>query len=915
MSNSEDIFYRYWGKADTSDGDCPGYHLLPYHCLDVAAVGHVLLSRHQSLLQFFTSNSGLDFNTFNSWATYFLSLHDLGKFSESFQGLQEKIFTLLQQKNRKKEYEVRHDSLGFILWRSKIADSFCSFLLDSHEERQVDIDYWMDFSEVWARSFIGHHGQPPKYNNRPISRYFAQDDIEAANQFSLKCMDMFFKNPFFVEPWPIIEWLDRMRCLSWWMAGFAVLCDWLGSNRKYFKFCKDRMLLEEYWSGIALPSAENAVESIDISPIPASRGIPLTVLFENIRVATPLQGLSETIPMANGPQLFILEDVTGAGKTEAAFMLLHRMMASGLAEGAYIALPTMATANAMYSRTRNVYRQLYDATASPSLVLAHGARHLVNGFNESVIPENAAQDSNYTHDEATATGYCNAWLADNRKKAMLAHMGVGTIDQALLAILQSRYQSMRLIGLRGKVLIVDEVHASDAYMHHLLQTLLTFHVASGGSAILLSATLPKKMRQELQDAFSKGLRKIGPTIEDAGYPLLTQITEDGFQEKQIATRQEMERKLFFSLLHDPEQAIDMIVEKANGNSCVAWVRNTVADALDAYEKLINILPEYKVILFHARFTLGDRLEIEDKVLSIFGKNSKAEDRAGKVLVATQVIEQSLDLDFDWIISDLAPIDLLIQRGGRMRRHIRDKKGNPIDGKEDKRGKPHLYVLSPELTQKPGSKWFSNFFPKAVKVYEDHGRLWLTANFLSSRKFIRIPEDMRLAIEEIYGDKSEEKIPEDLLQRSLNANTDDLVQKSQARMNSIDFESGYMMPDHEWWDETVTPTRLGEPTVTLRLAKWENGELRPWVNAMKNSWSLSEVSVRQKKVKFEAKPNNPQLAEAIEKVKQKWPGYKKVFCILVPMVRTKEGHWIGEGLDGEKEPIELRYSARFGLQFD
>ncbi len=874
-----------------------------------------MLTRHTSLLNFFSINSGLDSNTFKSWATYFLSLHDLGKFSESFQGLQENIFYLLQQKNRMKEYGVRHDSLGFILWRSKISDVFCSFLLDSHEKCQMDIDYWTEFLEFWAQAFTGHHGQPPKNSNRQIDHYFAKDDIAAAHEFSLKCMDLFSKGNFFAEPWPINEWLERVRCLSWWLAGFAVLCDWLGSNREYFEFYKEPMLLEKYWSNIALPSAEKAVESIDILPIPPSKSTPINILFENIEVSTPLQKLSETIPLGNGPQLFILEDVTGSGKTEAAFMLLHRMMASGLAEGAYIALPTMATANAMYFRTRNVYRLLYNVNASPSLVLAHGARHLVDGFNESVIPEGSPQDFNYTHEEASATSYCNAWLADNRKKALLAHMGVGTIDQALLSILQSRYQSMRLLGLRGKVLIVDEVHASDAYMHRLLQTLLTFHAVAGGSAILLSATLSKKMRQELQNAFCMGLRKTGPEIEDAGYPLLTQIGVDCHQEKQIDTRREMERTLSFSLLHDDGNAIDKIVEKAKGNNCVAWVRNTVADALDAYERLSNILPEGRIMLFHARFTLGDRLKIEEKVLSIFGKDSRAEDRAGKVLVATQVIEQSLDLDFDWMISDLAPIDLLIQRAGRLRRHIRDKKGNPIDGINDKRGKPQLYVLSPEPEQNPGSKWFSDLFQKAGKVYPDHGRLWLTARFISSCGKLRIPEDMRRAIKEVYGGKSEEKIPADLLKHSLDANTNDMVKKSHARMNSIHFESGYKMQDHEWWDETITPTRIGEPTITLRLAKWENGELKPWADAMRNAWSLSEVRVRQKMVKFEAKPNDQQLEAAIEKVKQSWPGGKRTFCILIPMVKTEEGNWVGEALNEEKEQVKLLYSTRAGLNFE
>lgn len=911
MNTSEDIIYRYWGKAQPDDKSGQEYHLLPYHCLDVAAVGSVLLSRHQPLLHFFADNSGLKSDTFQAWMTFFLCLHDLGKFSESFQGLQEDILFQLQQKKRKKEYEIRHDSLGFILWRGNIADVFYSFIGQLHDAIQDDQDYWTEFFEVWAQVVTGHHGQPPKCSNWRVSRYFVEEDIAAANEFVQECMSLFLKGVCFVEPWPVSEWLDRIRCLSWWLAGFSVICDWLGSNKEYFAYQSVPCSLKEYWHNIALPSAKKAVESIGILPLSASENKPITSLFDNIKKATPLQKLSETVSLSNGPQLFILEDVTGAGKTEAAFLLLNRMMSSGMAEGAYIALPTMATANAMYARTRKVYQKLYKNSSSPSLVLAHGARHMVDSFRESVFSEARTNEADYSYNEETASTYCNAWLADNNKKALLAHMGVGTIDQALLAILQSRFQSLRLLGLRGKVLIVDEVHASDAYMHRLLQTLLTFHAASGGSAILLSATLPKQMRQELQNAFSSGLRIPNPVVKNPGYPLFTQISMETMLEKTVNTRQELERTLSFTMLHDNDEVFELIVEKANGNNCIAWVRNTVADALEAYNRLIEIMPENRVILFHARFALGDRLAIEKKVLSLFGKSSSAKDRAGKVVIATQVIEQSLDIDFDWMISDLAPIDLLIQRAGRLRRHLRDKKGNPINGKIDERGNPNLYVLSPDPIQEPTSNWFSKYFPKAAKVYPDHGRLWLTAHFLLVHKSIEIPHDMRCTIEAIYGEKAEEIIPENLLEKNLAACADNMVQNAQAIMNAIDFGSGYSMPDHEWWDETVAPTRLGEPTVTLRLAKWENGKLKPWADASMNAWSLSEVRVYQKKVKFETAQINSDLAAATERVKSTWPGLKKTFCIFVPMI--KERDWVGEALDENKNPVKIRYSMRFGLE--
>lgn len=906
---SEKLYFKYWGKAEKLEEGKPRYyHLLPYHCLDVAAVGKVLLTKNRSLLDFFIKHSGFDEKTFVALTLYFLALHDIGKFSESFQGLREDLLYQLSGREKSKVYDQRHDSLGFFLWRKHLDEDFCA----SYVQDQNIIWQWQEFFEIWALAFTGHHGQPPKGCDRAVSRYFLTENITAAEEFSKFCQKKFLKDISFSSQRDFSAWLGQMKCLSWWLAGFAVLCDWLGSNSDFFKLHKTPIHLENYWDTIALPAAERIVQKTDFLPVSVSGQKKLSELFFYISKATPLQETSATIQLGQGPHLFILEDVTGAGKTEAAFMLLHRLMAAGKAEGAYVALPTMATANAMYKRTGIVYRKLYADNRTPSLILAHGARYLMDGFVKSVLPINTTENTEHEHDEPTAAISCNAWLADNRKKALLAHIGVGTIDQALLAILRSRHQSMRLLGLRNKVLIVDEVHACDAYMHQLLQTLLTFHAAAGGSAILLSATLPYTMRQELLTAYARGLGQHAPIPANEEYPLLSMLCAENFYEQEVATREEVQRNLSFSFLDNGQQAIDLIIEKANAGQCVAWVRNTVADAMESYEQLVAFIPAEKITLFHARFALGDRLAIEEKVLSLFGKESKAKDRQGSVLIATQVIEQSLDLDFDWLISDLAPIDLLIQRAGRLRRHTRDSNGNPISS-SDERGEPTLYLFSPDPQHDADTNWYGSLFPKAVKIYEDHGRLWLTARYLRDKKKLSIPADMRAAIEHVYGEQSEQSIPVGLVSQSRDAEGDSKGQRDMARMNRIHFNGGYSMPDHDWWDETVAPTRLGEPSITLRLAKWQGEKLVPWSDAARNRWSLSEVNVRQRLAAQETIPRDKTLKAAIVDIKEQWPGRQQSFCLLVPMNKIDEGNWQGRVVDENGAEVTVRYSMNFGLE--
>jgi CRISPR-associated endonuclease/helicase Cas3 len=244
----------------------------------------------------------------------------------------------------------------------------------------------------------------------------------------------------------------------------------------------------------------------------------------------------------------------------------------------------MATANAMYGRIAQVYARLFEGNAS--LVLAHGQRDLVEAFAESVIPVGAVEMDRQQLDE-TASARCSAWLADHNKRALMAPAGVGTIDQALLAVLQSRHQSLRLFGLFRKVLVVDEVHACDTYMQSVLENLLTFHARAGGSAILLSATLTQRMKRALLRAFAVGCQSEAPMMAvEVAYPLVTSwhsVRPDGPAEYDPHRHtNDVKRTVAVDYLSDETQVVAAIEAALAAGKCVCWIRNTVADALEAY---------------------------------------------------------------------------------------------------------------------------------------------------------------------------------------------------------------------------------------------------------------------------------------------------------------------------------------------
>jgi len=608
-----------------------------------------------------------------------------------------------------------------------------------------------------------------------------------------------------------------------------------------------------------------------------------------------------------------LEEVTGSGKTEAALFLARRLMANRLGDGVFVALPTMATSNAMYERMAEMYSRLFAGGSRPSLVLAHGNRHLLAAFAKSIADLSEAAQ-HYDSGDDTASSQCASWLADNRKKSLLADVGVGTLDQVLLSILPSRFQSLRLFGLARHILIVDEVHGYDPYMNELLQTLLSFHAALGGSAILLSATLPLHVRQKLLNSFSRGrgVEEL-PQVRSSEYPLATHYsTASGIAETPITAPSFRRSSVTIRPFCEPEDVERMVVEASEHGKCVCWIRNTVHDASSEYENLRSRIEPGKLMLSHSRFAMGDRLEIESAVCTAFGKVSGKAERCGKVLIATQVVEQSLDLDFDYMISDLAPMDLLIQRAGRLHRHLRDKEGSPLPWGErsDQRDDPHFVIYGPVPEDGAGADWYKAMFPKAAFVYPSHGLLWLTARILRERESLRMPDDARVLIEAAFSEEAMDLIPAALCQRDLEAEAQRQADRSLAHINMLKLEEGYRATPNQWLEDMRTPTRIGDMESTVRLAKWDGEQLTPWYECGDFPWDMSQVNVRSHFVSAEA-DHEPALRTEVEKLKSRLPDKGK-WSILVPMTRGDDGKWYGPAKGGNGRAVVLSYDHAIGI---
>lgn len=908
-----DYISCYWGKAQPASGDQPDWHPLAYHCLDVAAAGEALISARPGLLKSLSLASGLQEDQARQWFLFGLALHDIGKFTDCFQCKADQHWhhkSSWEQRPGKDEGHGRH---GFALW-----DHGCEILKSSQQSfvqlfgspSRSSIDHHGHFT-TWFAAICGHHGRPVEGHD--VSGRICESARKDARVYVQAVAELF--NPMLPAGSNRLD-QHKLKSSTWLVAGLAMLADWIGSNQKWFEYTKPELSLSGYYSH-AQKMAIAAIRESGLSPSRVATNYSMSDTLPNLTSleATPLQNWAANDAKIEGQSLIVIEDLTGAGKTEAALILSHRLMQTGAAEGLYWALPTMATADALYRRLAVSYKKLFENAAETSLMLAHSSSAFNDIFQKSIQLDCPLQERGYAEnlqaskpDEAdvTASAACSAWIADDRRKTFLADVGVGTIDQAVLGILPSKHQAMRVAALCRRVLVIDEIHSLDAYQNSLVETLLEFHASLGGSAILISATLTLDARKRLARAFANGAGWAAPKVTEPHFPLATVIYAKAKpRECKLEPGRGTRRDLPIERLSGGKAAIAVLEKASREGRAAVWIRNTVQDALDAYQDVKAQLPDAEVDLFHARFALGDRLQIQEGVLKNFGKASAGTDRQ-RILIATQVVEQSLDCDWDVMISDLAPIDLLIQRAGRLHRHThRDPRPDPI-----------LYIVGPEAVETAGAKWYESAFPRAAFVYPHHGRLWMTMKVLTDARGLNLKSGSpRDVIEQVYAEAA--PIPGGLLTPSGKAEGKAASERGIGRMNALDLRKGYVHQAGAWETDTRTPTRLGDPMRTLRLAKWDGKRLMPWFaaahNDIRKSWRLSEVTVLATRIK-DVNVHDPALKRAVEAEMKSWPDRYDP-PLLVPLTDV-ESYWTAAVMDAREKPRQgqIKYTSHLGLQF-
>ena len=818
-------------------------HPALWHMLDVGAVATCLISRRS-----LTGSRGSD-----QAAAFLVVLHDLGKFSAAFRAM------LLGQPYG----GPRH-------WQHSYR------LLRDHDDTLAGvIGATPGVRRTLYAAVAGHHGGPPQHldsrKHKDQARQIGSEASRAAEEAIAAIAPLF--------PGASLDGMPESdaRRLSWALCGLTVQADWIGSNPEWFGPRDAGTSVEDYWKQ-ALARAKAAISAAGLHharPLPrgTARVLPGTA------APRPMQAATADIALPGGPLLALIEDATGAGKTEAALILAARMMAAGKGDGFFFALPTMATSNAMLARLEAIAPRLFDGR--PSLALTHGRARMNDLFREI-----RGRDSSDPGGGAT----CGRWLADDRRRVLLADVGVGTIDQALMAVLPTRFNTLRLRALSARILIVDEAHEFDPYMEAQLQRLLQFHAMLGGSAIVMTATLPLGMRGGYARAFQKGLgiRRPREVTGDA-YPMLTVIgrgLDSASPDPVPATR----RDVAVHRLENENSAITLLKAGAEQRAASVWIRNTVDGAIAAVEALREA--GIDAGLLHARFAVADRLKHEAALQARFGRDGAG--RAGRVLVATQVIEASLDLDFDLMVSDLAPIGSLIQRAGRLWRHmdLRPAAGRPVIG-------PALHVLSPDPDQVRDASWLKRLLGAGALVYPQDVQ-WRTARVLFDRGMIRAPDGLRELIEAVYG-ASSLAVPEALEGTEIETMGRQMSEAQQAFNQVLDAEDGYDQPQMQRvFDDDRFPTRLGIPQVTLRLAREESGRLTPWAGDGPYGWQSSEVQVSA--ARYRGLAGVDQDRPEISAVRASWPDWMLASVLVTPV---GEHGLICEG---------MRYDSALGIVF-
>lgn len=744
---------RFWAKTTHDKERYPNaYHPLICHLIDVAAVAQVMWEEvlPQAARERLAVVFGVSPELARKMVAWIAGLHDLGKASPPF-ALRE------TPQNIRRMYDSTSFALAYPPPAAREAPHGYVTATELPTILEKDFQLSWRMAERIGLLIGGHHGVFPRSEDterlRDNAMYIGNPVwAEARRALAFTLADL-LKVP---RPLLLADEAALDNGTTMLLAGLVSVADWIGSNASYF-VCVAQNSTQSLALDLrvhlthAEAQARKALAELGWLGWPQVSPRDFGQLFPTLKDSPrPLQiAAAEFAESLTSPGLMVLEAPMGEGKTEAAMFLADRWNAELRQRGIYFALPTQATSNQMFERVHKFLKERF-ADGNILLQLLHGHASLREEFetllregNRVLNLQNVLDDARHDHHDCTPSVVAAEWFT-YRKRGLLAPFGIGTVDQALLAVLHTRHVFVRLFGLAHKTVIVDEVHAYDAYMSALLERLLEWLAALGSPVVLLSATLPKERRDKLVQAYLKGLGEKAPTFDSAEdcYPRITWATRQQAGVRRIEVSAQNTRIL--QLRHIPEKITQLgeaLQQALRDGGCAAVICNTVQTAQDVYESLKPFFPVNELDLLHARYLFKDRAEREVRALGHFSKPGEGAVRPYRaVLVSTQIIEQSLDLDFDLMVTQLAPADLMLQRAGRLHRHQRDTRPPGLQ-------QPTLWICSPPLADgKPD-------FGKSKFIYAEHFllRSWLAVKNLAQ---IDIPDGIEELIECVYDSKRE-----------------------------------------------------------------------------------------------------------------------------------------------------------------
>ena len=856
--------YRHWAKADPENR--ARIHLLEHHLADVGACFEQLL-RQPTIRQRLACSGGreqLD-ETTAARLTVFAAIHDIGKVNAGFQTQIWRPEDWIGGRLPPSFRRVGHIQDLTPVLNGEDADWFFP-ALGFAEMGQWDDQDGLIVCNLFIAA-LSHHGRPLNLNNglnkntEAWQPYGALNPRECTERIG-QLMRQWFPAAFANDAPP----LPKSPAFQRHFLGLCILADWIGSNEKLFPFGDQP---DSNYIDRARQQAQTAIAAIGLDLAQqraAFAGVPDFANLFKLDGAPPPNAIQRQAAQDTPLDcpLVIIESETGSGKTEAALWRFARMYQQGLVDGLYFALPTRAAAGQIYGRVQRLVKNLFPAGHCPEVVPA------LPGYIDRASPPGGLQDYpvwwEWQHGE-------RPWAAERPKRYLAAQIAVGTVDQAMLAALQAPHAHLRAASLARNLLVVDEVHASDPYMREVLAALLQAHRENGGYALLMSATLGSAARQRWLAANPANPAAAGDMPLSAAiaepYPALSQASPAGYRLDAAGFNDQAKIVAMESLpaMHDFDQVAARALAAARRGAKVLIIRNTVGHARRTQQALetgtgdadrpsrvsgnpaaletwagdadrhsraggnpaaleiragddTELLFAVRGIttLHHSRFAAADRRLLDAAVEEQLGRDRRA---GGRIVVGTQTLEQSLDMDADLLISDLCPADVLLQRLGRLHRHRRADRPTGY-------ARPHCIVLtpgedlSPLLNRRPEQDP-NGLGPRGV-VYGSLHILEATRRLLDEYGEWRIPAMNRELVERATHPAALDKITQELgAEWAAHANDTEgghIADRQIARGHILQLDKSFyednrevIFPDR---DEKIR-TRLGDDQVEVTFA--------------------------------------------------------------------------------------------------